>query len=73
MLVGAREGTAIRMGDPVSVSVDSIEAPRGRVDLVPVQRSDGEAPGGGRPRQVKGGSRERAGAAVTRPRKGRGR
>lgn len=38
MLVGAREGSAIRMGDPVRVGVDSIEAPRGRVDLVPADR-----------------------------------
>jgi ribonuclease R len=35
MLVGARGGGAIRIGDPVRVSVDRIEAPRGRVDLLP--------------------------------------
>ncbi|HEV3229375.1 MAG TPA: RNB domain-containing ribonuclease [Solirubrobacteraceae bacterium] len=29
-------GTAIRLGDPVAVRVHRIEAPRGRVDLVPV-------------------------------------
>ena len=32
-LVGRRTGTALRLGDPVTVTVDSIEAPRGRVDL----------------------------------------
>jgi ribonuclease R len=35
MLVGNRDGDAVRMGDPVSVCVDSVEAPRGRVDLRP--------------------------------------
>ncbi|MBM3667428.1 MAG: VacB/RNase II family 3'-5' exoribonuclease [Actinobacteria bacterium] len=43
MLVGAGEGDAIRMGDPVRVGVDSIEAPRGRVDLVPVSSDGGQA------------------------------
>jgi ribonuclease R len=40
-LVGRRHGHVIRLGDPVSVSVTGIEAPRGRVDLEPTQ-------GGGR-------------------------
>jgi ribonuclease R len=35
MLVGARGGGAIRIGDPVRVTVDRVEAPRGRVDLLP--------------------------------------
>jgi ribonuclease R len=35
MLVGAHTGSAIRLGDPVRVRVDSVDAPRGRVDLVP--------------------------------------
>jgi ribonuclease R len=34
-LVGARSGRAVRLGDPVEVRVDSVEAPRGRVDLIP--------------------------------------
>jgi ribonuclease R len=37
MLVGARGGGAIRIGDPVKVAVDRVEAPRGRVDLLPVE------------------------------------
>ncbi|MGE5748037.1 MAG: RNB domain-containing ribonuclease [Solirubrobacterales bacterium] len=37
MLLGARGGGAIRMGDPVTVTVDRVEAPRGRVDLLPVE------------------------------------
>jgi ribonuclease R len=35
MLVGAHSGRAIRLGDPVRVRVDNVDAPRGRVDLVP--------------------------------------
>jgi ribonuclease R len=35
MLVGARGGGAVRIGDPVQVTVDRVEAPRGRVDLLP--------------------------------------
>jgi ribonuclease R len=34
-LVGERTGKTIRLGDPVSVAVRRVEAPRGRVDLVP--------------------------------------
>jgi ribonuclease R len=33
-LVGRRSGREIRLGDPLSVRVDGVEAPRGRVDLV---------------------------------------
>jgi ribonuclease R len=35
MLVGTRGGGAVRIGDPVQVTVDRVEAPRGRVDLLP--------------------------------------
>ncbi len=35
MLVGTRGGSALRLGDPVQVQVGRIEAPRGRVDLLP--------------------------------------
>lgn len=34
--VGKRSGRAVRLGDPISVRVERIEAPRGRVDLEPV-------------------------------------
>jgi ribonuclease R len=34
-LVGRRTGRRLRLGDPVTVRVTSIEAPRGRVDLAP--------------------------------------
>jgi ribonuclease R len=37
MLVGSRGGAAIRMGDPATITVDRVEAPRGRVDLLPVE------------------------------------
>jgi ribonuclease R len=35
MLVGARDGGMIRLGDTVEVRVGRIDAPRGRVDLLP--------------------------------------
>jgi ribonuclease R len=35
MLVGERTGSTLKLGDPVEVQVRSVEAPRGRVDLVP--------------------------------------
>jgi ribonuclease R len=35
MLRGLRGGDAVRLGDPVTVTVDRVEAPRGRVDLLP--------------------------------------
>ncbi|HEY5977690.1 MAG TPA: RNB domain-containing ribonuclease [Solirubrobacterales bacterium] len=34
-LVGRRTGRAFRLGDPISVRVGGVEAPRGRVDLEP--------------------------------------
>ncbi len=35
VLVGTRSGAAIRLGDSLPVRVDGIDAPRGRVDLLP--------------------------------------
>jgi ribonuclease R len=37
MLVGAQSGRALRLGDRVVVQVERIDAPRGRVDLSPVE------------------------------------
>jgi ribonuclease R len=37
MLVGAESGKAIRLGDAVTVQVERVDAPRGRVDLSPVE------------------------------------
>ncbi|HEX5194325.1 MAG TPA: RNB domain-containing ribonuclease [Solirubrobacteraceae bacterium] len=36
ILIGTRNGGAIRLGDPLRVRVGRIDAPRGRVDLLPV-------------------------------------
>jgi ribonuclease R len=36
MLVGSHTGKALRLGDGVRIQVDGVDAPRGRVDLVPV-------------------------------------
>jgi ribonuclease R len=40
MLVGTRSGKALRIGDPVSVRVARVDAPRGRVDLLPAWEED---------------------------------
>jgi ribonuclease R len=40
MLVGTRNGSVMRLGDPIRVRVGRIDAPRGRVDLLPP--GDGE-------------------------------
>jgi ribonuclease R len=40
MLVGAHTGRALRLGDTVEVKVDSVDPPRGRVDLVPAEASE---------------------------------
>jgi ribonuclease R len=40
MLVGSHTGHAVRLGDPVSVRVGRIDAPRGRVDLHPAVEED---------------------------------
>jgi ribonuclease R len=37
MLVGTQSGRALRLGDPVRVEVARVDAPRGRVDLSPVE------------------------------------
>ena len=36
-LVGSQSGKAIRLGDPVTVQVVRVDAPRGRADLSPVE------------------------------------
>ena len=38
-LVGEHTGRAMRLGDEVNVLVDRVDAPRGRVDLVPVSQA----------------------------------
>jgi ribonuclease R len=40
ILVGTRSGGAIRLGDPVRVRVGRIDAPRGRVDLLPADATE---------------------------------
>ena len=37
VLSGTRSGATIALGDPVSVKVERVDAPRGRVDLLPVE------------------------------------
>jgi ribonuclease R len=50
-LVGRRSGRAISLGDPIRVRVDSVDAPRGRVDLVEAVESDAGRHGLGRRRR----------------------
>jgi ribonuclease R len=38
MLIGTGSGDRIRLGDPVRVRVEKVDAPRGRVDLAPLPR-----------------------------------
>jgi ribonuclease R len=40
VLIGTRSGGTIRLGDPLSVRVGRIDAPRGRVDLLPASEED---------------------------------
>ena len=47
MLVGTRRGGAIRLGDPVRVEVGQIDAPRGRVDLLPAAGESFDVAAGG--------------------------
>ncbi len=58
-LVGLRTGRQIGIGDAIEIAVDSIEAPRGRVDLVPSESDEdsrgrrgnrGSGDGKGRPK-----------------------
>jgi ribonuclease R len=39
MLRGSRGGPAVRLGDPLTVNVERVEAPRGRVDLRPEEEA----------------------------------
>jgi ribonuclease R len=47
-LVGEDSGRALRIGDPVAVEVERVDAPRGRVDLSPAQDAAGPAGAGHR-------------------------
>jgi hypothetical protein len=66
MLVGARTGGALRLGDPIRVEVSRVDAPRGRVDLLTVEEDDSD---GDRGRGA--GTRDRGRGAASRDR-GRG-
>ena len=44
-LIAERAGRALRMGDPIEVSVDRVEAPRGRVDLLAAGSYSGDGEG----------------------------
>jgi ribonuclease R len=50
-LVGRSSGSEIKLGDPLAVRVDRVEAPRGRVDLVPAEERGGRPRGGDQRRE----------------------
>ena len=64
--MGTRSGAVIRLGDPVRVRVDLVDAPRGRVDLLPAWEmgSDGAAEtrggAGSRSTSARGGAGSRS-------------
>lgn len=70
-LVGSGGGRAVRFGDPVEITVDRVDAPRGRVDLMPAPGKEGDSGSGRR------GSGQRGRNAGTRsggaPKRGGGR
>jgi ribonuclease R len=61
ILSGERSGAALALGDPIAVRVDRVDAPRGRVDLVPVDAQE---------HPVSGSNSGRKGAASGSARKG---
>jgi ribonuclease R len=44
MLIASQSGMRLRLGDPITIQVESIEAPRGRVSLSPVELSPDRPP-----------------------------
>jgi ribonuclease R len=58
ILRGQRSGATLRLGDPIAVRVERVDAPRGRVDLVPAESEQpSRSPGsdGGPQRRRRGG------------------
>ncbi len=39
-LIGTRRGGALRLGDPIKITVGGVDAPRGRVDLLPLESGE---------------------------------
>ena len=58
-LIGMRTGKQVGIGDSIEVKVESVEAPRGRVDLIAAERSGDSRRG---PGQRSGAGRSRRGA-----------
>jgi ribonuclease R len=70
-LVGRKSGKRLRIGDPVTVRVTSVEKPRGRVDLTPGGETGEAADVRRRAKQMKGkqgGGRQKRGRKGARPR-----
>jgi ribonuclease R len=69
-LIGQRSGTRVGIGDAIEIRVESIEAPRGRVDLIapeePAPKQKGST--SGRRSGARGGSSTRSGGGNRKPR-----
>ena len=63
-LIGMRTGKRVGIGDSIEIKVESVEAARGRVDLIAADDGDDRRRGGGR----RGGGRSRRGATTGRKR-----
>ncbi len=61
-LIGGRTGRRVGIGDAIEVKVDSVEAPRGRVDLLAAAGEEAPARGGGGRDRARSGGRGRSGA-----------
>ncbi len=65
-LVGLRSGRRVGIGDSIEVRVDSVDAPRGRVDLVAAPADPGEARETDGPRRGREGQRRGRGRSGAR-------
>jgi ribonuclease R len=73
ILRGERSGATLRLGDPIAVRVERVDAPRGRVDLAPAE-PEGQSARAGAPREPspsRGSGSGRSGPRRSDPRRGR--
>jgi ribonuclease R len=71
ILNAERSGAVLRLGDPIAVRVDRVDAPRGRVDLVPAATEEATTTSGSQPAHKSSASRStRKGSSSSAKRKG---
>ena len=69
ILSGEHSGAALRLGDPIAVRVDRVDAPRGRVDLAPADAEEqprGSGSGSARKAASSGAARKGSSAGAKR-------